>query len=494
MAIKKLSKEQRWLEEQKKILRNKVVIQKNDFIKGNTSIFSIEDLKIFKLIISKVKSQETLFDEFYEITTDEIKALNINETHLHKVTVNSLKKLANTYVRMEDKDGTPKEVGLIRNEFKFPKYSRKIIIQFNDDMREYLLAIKGNYTKYSLIDIVNFKLKHTLKLYEFLKSVDLNVMKVKVETLKKELDLTDKYPKFFEFKRRVLEPCIEEINEKTESLNVSYTLIKEGRDVTIIIFHIQRFDTKDILKSTKVIEHDYKHLIGLDCIYFDKYYTLEDLDLEKNVIFLREKGSDNYSNIMTSDKAQLENTLRSLYKEKFDDVVIDVPVVDEDENDELAQLDKIKDFKKFKEKTIEEYKNKELLNNAPNFLEDTIIVVNDLGLLVNSKTDKIITKEEAYEIWIYLFKNRDKIGVIEKVSPVKKFINEKIIVEKLVESRGVKDKFIYKIIDILQEKENQFRMVLEDIYDSKVEKAKTLLTYEQLESYINQNRYEEKKY
>lgn len=153
-----------------------------------------------------------------------------------------------------------------------------------------------------------------------------------------------------------------------------------------------------------------------------------------------------------------------------------------------------KDFSKFKEEVIKKYRNKELLNNAPNFIEDTIISLNSNGLLINSKTNKIITKEEAYVVWNYLFQNKEKVGVIEKISPVKKFINEKIIVEKLVESRGAKDKFIYKIIDIFQEKENQFRMVLKDIYDNKVEKAKTLLTYEQLESYINQNKYEEKEY
>lgn len=489
---KKLTKEQKWLEEQKKILKNKVVVQKNDFIRGNTSIFSINDLKIFKLIISKVKSMnETLFEDYYEITTDEVKALNINETHLHRETVKSLKKLANTYVRMEDENGDEKEVGLIRNEFKFPKYSKKILITFNDDMKEYLLDIKGTYTKYSLIDIVNFKLKHTLKLYEYLKSVSLNVMKIKVENLKRELDLTDKYPKFFEFKRKVLEPSIEEINEKTETLNVSYTLVKEGREVTMIIFHIQRFDAKEIVKPDLIEpQHDYKHLIGEECLYFDKYFTLDDIDLEKNVLFLKEVGSDNYSNIMTSNKEQLEETLKSLFKEKFENVVINV----EPEIDELQELDKIKDFKKFRQRIIEEYKEKELLNNAPNFQEDTIIKVNTEGLLENSKTGKIMTKEESYEIWKYLFKNRDKVGVIEKVVPVKKFKGLKIVVIKKNEITKKNEDFIYKIKDIEIEGEDQFRLVLEDIYDSKIEKSKTLLTYKQIEKYLSEHEYKEKQY
>ena len=76
------SKQQLIIEEQKKLFKNRKVVQLNKFIKGDVSAFSVNDLKIFKLIISKVDSKESLFKDFYEITTDEIKALNINEKHL----------------------------------------------------------------------------------------------------------------------------------------------------------------------------------------------------------------------------------------------------------------------------------------------------------------------------------------------------------------------------------------------------------------------------
>lgn len=72
------SKQQLIIEEQKKLFKNRKVVQLNKFIKGDVSAFSVNDLKIFKLIISKVDSKESLFKDFYEITTDEIKALNIN--------------------------------------------------------------------------------------------------------------------------------------------------------------------------------------------------------------------------------------------------------------------------------------------------------------------------------------------------------------------------------------------------------------------------------
>lgn len=97
-----VTKQKSTADEQLKLFKNRKVVQLNEFIKGDVSAFTVNDLKIFKLIISKVDSQETLFKDFYEINTDEIKALNINEKHLYKETRKSLKRLANIYVTFEE--------------------------------------------------------------------------------------------------------------------------------------------------------------------------------------------------------------------------------------------------------------------------------------------------------------------------------------------------------------------------------------------------------
>lgn len=77
----------------------------------------------------------------------------------------SLKRLANIYITFDDEDSL-REVGLIRNDFKFDKYFKEILINFNDDMSEYLINLKENFFMYDLIDIVNFKYKTLSKLYE----------------------------------------------------------------------------------------------------------------------------------------------------------------------------------------------------------------------------------------------------------------------------------------------------------------------------------------
>jgi hypothetical protein len=67
-----MTKQQLIAEEQKRLFKNRKVVQLNKFIKGDVSPFTVNDLKIFKLIISKVDSKDSLFQDFYEITTDDV--------------------------------------------------------------------------------------------------------------------------------------------------------------------------------------------------------------------------------------------------------------------------------------------------------------------------------------------------------------------------------------------------------------------------------------
>ena len=185
----KPTKQQLFNEEQKKLLKNRKVVQLNKFIKGDVSAFSVNDLKIFKLIISKVDSKESLFRDFYEITTDEIKALNINEKHLYSETRKTLKRLANIYITFDEGESI-REVGLIRNDFKFEKYTKKVLINFNKDMDEYLINLKKNFFMYDLIDIVNFKFKHTIKFYEY---IIFHVKRIKSDLLLEDNTNRNKY-------------------------------------------------------------------------------------------------------------------------------------------------------------------------------------------------------------------------------------------------------------------------------------------------------------
>ncbi|RYA23596.1 hypothetical protein CRU96_06865 [Malaciobacter halophilus] len=483
------TKKQQIIAEQQKIFKNRKVVQLNRFIKGDVSAFSVNDLKIFKLIISKVDSKESLFKDFYEITTDEIKALNINSKHLYNETRKTLKRLANIYITFDEGDSV-REVGLIRNDFKFEKYSKKILINFNDDMGEYLVNLKKNFFMYDLIDIVNFKFKHTLKFYEYLKSQSLNVIKLKLETLKEILDLTDKYKRYTNFKSDVLEVILEEINECSNTLYVSFSEEKVGPKVKYIIFHIKRIKSDLVIDAPRTSKNKYFDLIGLECEYLNKYQTIENIDLKHNLIVLKEIHTENYTNIVKDSEEGLADTLKSLLGSIYDERV------GQGEQDEVQRLLAAKDFKKFKDEVIKQYKGKLLCNNVPGYLPEVkISVEEETGYLFNEHTAKILTKEKSLEVWRYLYKNKVAVGKLVEINPVKEFIDIEVLIQK-TNLNGNKESIKYIITDIQEESENdtqKYRLYLQDALDplQEIEKSKSLLTLEQLKKFVETSKVED---
>lgn len=479
------TKQQLFNEEQKKLLKNRKVVQLNKFIKGDVSAFSVNDLKIFKLIISKVDSKESLFKDFYEITTDEIKALNINEKHLYSETRKTLRRLANIYITFDEGESI-REVGLIRNDFKFEKYTKKVLINFNKDMDEYLINLKKNFFMYDLIDIVNFKFKHTIKFYEYIKSQSLNVIKLKIETIKSILDLKNKYSRYTNFRTDVLEVILEEINESSNTLYISYTEERVGPKVEYIIFHVKRIKS-DLILEDNSNKNKYSYLIGKECDYLDKFHILDNVDTDKNIIVLREALTSNFTNIVKDNSSGVEETLKALFKKEFiESFPIDI------EQDEIQRLLTVKDFKKFKEQVIKQYLGKQLGNNMPGFAEDEIISIQEeTGYLINSSSGKVIKKEESLIIWRYLYKNRDLVGKIQKENIAKDYINKIFFIYKS-NAFGDKELYKYMVSDIKEEEEEgnvKYRLFIQNLNDplQEIEKSKSLLTIEQLKIYIEEN-------
>lgn len=494
MSNKIISKQQLIAEEQKKLFKNRKVVQLNKFIKGDVSPFTVNDLKIFKLIISKVDSKDSLFQDFYEITTDEIKHLNINEKHLYSETKKSLKRLANIYITFEEESGF-REVGLIRNDFRFEKYSKKILINFNDDMSEYLINLKKNFFMYDLIDIVNFKFKHTLKFYEYLKSTNLNVLKLKTDTIKEILGLQNRYSRYTNFKKDVLEVIVDEINTCSNTLFLKFSEEKIGAKIEYIIFHVNRIKN-DLLLEAKPIKEPYSSLYNKKCIYLKKEYLFEAVDCDDVVIILKEIDSDNKISLIFENMDKLEEQLEKLFpndytKEKAESQNIN----------EIERLSAIKNFKEFRAQIIENYKGCEIaieyLDNQK--FKKKLYLDNETGYIKELDSGMIIPKEQSLEIWNIIYTKKDKLKnlLISKKDNLKleinSFIDQVVYVTKN-DPFGNKESIKYKIVDIEElekEEENKYRLCIknEEEPNRDIEKSKSLLTLEQIKVFVEENKY-----
>jgi plasmid replication initiation protein len=118
----------------------------------------------------------------------------------------------------------------------------RIVLQLHTELQPYIAQLKSNYTQYELRNILAMKSKHSIRLYEFLKSKeythieDGKAVTISLDHLKRILYLVDKsgkllYDRFDVFRKKVLDVATDEINRLTD-IDVSFE--KQLRAKTVV--------------------------------------------------------------------------------------------------------------------------------------------------------------------------------------------------------------------------------------------------------------------
>lgn len=117
-----------------------------------------------------------------------------------------------------------------------------IELEFSEKLIPYLLKLKEKFTRYQLKNIINFKNKHSLRIYELMKQYQsIGKRNFELEEFKEILFLENQYERIYDFRRFVLDSAKEEINKDTD-INISYETIKKGRKIVGISFKIESKD------------------------------------------------------------------------------------------------------------------------------------------------------------------------------------------------------------------------------------------------------------
>jgi len=120
-----------------------------------------------------------------------------------------------------------------------------IEIELSEKIIPFLFDLREQFTSFRLLASLNMSSKYAKRLYMMLSQwKDLGEWKTTIQELKTRLKLVDptgkepeQYKQIVQFKERVLEPAVAQINQHTE-LKVSYKMSKKGRSFKNIEFHI----------------------------------------------------------------------------------------------------------------------------------------------------------------------------------------------------------------------------------------------------------------
>ena len=147
-----------------------------------------------------------------------------------------------------------------------------IILHFSDPLAFLIERTNEAYTKYDYVKTIEFTGCSSKRLYELVKKWQ-NIKKIPTMTVfewKEFFGVADKYPQISEFKRRVLEPAIEQINKQGEFL-LTLKTVKTGRIISHFEIAIKFVKSKaELADSGKDLKQQIKNLTPIQADKFSK--------------------------------------------------------------------------------------------------------------------------------------------------------------------------------------------------------------------------------
>lgn len=224
-----------------------------NFSKFSLSALSIDILFLF---FAQIAKEDEEFKEF-KITFRELeKKLNkrIDKDYIDKV----CEELLTNPLRIQE------EKSVLRCNFvssaRYSKEESWLQLKVSDDLKEHLLKVEKNYVLSNYLSISKLKGSYTKRIYSILSQFKkTGFYKVDVEKLMYILDLENKYQKYGDFKRRILNSSMKEINEKSD-IEFSFKEITENLKVVRLEFFIKT--KKSLVDDSHDFVDEYNQLIS----------------------------------------------------------------------------------------------------------------------------------------------------------------------------------------------------------------------------------------
>lgn len=195
------------------------VVKGNEIIQKARYELSLAEIKAFSFIVSKIKPTDQVFTEYSFTINEYCKVLGIEQNNGKnmKNIRESLKSLVDKSFFLTLEDGTETTVSWI-NKVWIEKGKGKVRVRLDDDLQKYVTGLYDNFTQYELICTLPMRSTYSIRIYELLKSYAYKKQHTfNIDAMKKQL-CCEHYKRFQDFRRKVIEVAVREINEYTLSL------------------------------------------------------------------------------------------------------------------------------------------------------------------------------------------------------------------------------------------------------------------------------------
>lgn len=223
-----------------------MIVQSNDLVEASYNL-SIDEMRLLSFVASKIDSKKKNIGEIKVSSSEFSNVFSLSKANVHRNLINSVKTLANKSVTMQ----LDNKRNIVLPWLAMGIYDRQpnegsyVIVAFSQYIEPYLFELKDKFTAINFEYASKLTTPFSYRLYQWLiKAKHLNSAKdcgsIKVvldlEWMKKQAGLDGLYERWVNFRDRMIEPAIEQINSKTE-ISVIWKPIKQGKAVKSVQFN-----------------------------------------------------------------------------------------------------------------------------------------------------------------------------------------------------------------------------------------------------------------
>lgn len=232
-----------------------LVVKTNKLVEASYRLDLNEQRLVLAAIVEGRESDLLHNNQLIKISAKRFAAIfGMDESNAYRLMKEAKNRLYERSVTIEDEeDGS---VGAVRwVEGVFHKDGSGFVkLKFSSYVAPHLARLETEYTEYRLERIGKLTSAYAVRIYELCAQCRNKNIKEREENLpdlRRKLGLTaNEYPAIKDFKLRVLDPAVNQINEHTD-LRITYENIKTGRTVTGLLFKIEVTDKDEKQKKTR---------------------------------------------------------------------------------------------------------------------------------------------------------------------------------------------------------------------------------------------------
>jgi plasmid replication initiation protein len=187
-----------------------------------------DSINAYKLLESQKQAGFTV----KVVVRDYAECFDIEPQTAYEQIKTAAQKIFDRYIRKKEKNKRGLEVDHFMRWVSSAKYADGqgwLELRFTPEIAPHVLALRQSFTSYRLKDIANLDTTYSWRLYELLRSwLSTGVYSPKIDEFYESMSIPPSLRKnFADLRRRVLDPAIKAINDKTD-LKATYEPITEG--------------------------------------------------------------------------------------------------------------------------------------------------------------------------------------------------------------------------------------------------------------------------